>query len=165
MLENEFCEFWIGLPQIYKCYLPARWCHLYTCHNSRKIGSKKVSYSAVKTCLPLSQSTQGVKSLNCHTTVCAGPNMIRIVGEYTWSRNNQSKESHRDIIVTMGRSIYCKQRFIYFVGTSATRPYSILQRHLEAKVEKVENLTPFFSRRNSLGATFLMSNSKYPVSP
>ena len=58
---------------------------------------------------------------------------------------------------------------IHFVGTSATRPYTILQRHLETKVEKTicKNFTPFLSRRNSLGATlsFYMSNSKYPVSP
>ena len=41
---------------------------------------------------------------------------------------------------------------IYFVGT---RPYTILQRHLETKVEKTfcKNFTPFLSRLNSVGGT------------
>ena len=55
---------------------------------------------------------------------------------------------------------------IYFVGT---RPYTILQRHLETKVEKIicKNCTHFLSRRSSRGPTlsFYMSNSKYSVSP
>ena len=72
------------------------------------------------------QSTQCVMSLKCHTTVCAGHNMIRIVGEYRWSRNKVRKAIASDLsFVLLNYSdfgqVYLVQTetcpHIHFVGT------------------------------------------------